>query len=199
MGKVNTVFSLIHTTLHTLHSLHSMRFLNWHREWWEDCEGVLEARVRYVEPAAFTKWSALGVEEQRVNVVIDLVSTGDPWTDGPDEQPSAPITGRLGDGYRVDADIEIWSSDDALTVPVSAVFREAGEWFVFAVVRDTAEKRSVSLGRRSSEAAEVLSGLQAGDVVIRYPTADIAPGGKGSYNLVTGSVRTSVDDLTTTK
>ncbi len=139
-------------------------------------EGVLEARVRYVEPAAFTKWSALGVEEQRVNVVIDLVSTGALWTDGPDEQPSAPITGRLGDGYRVDADIEIWSSDDALTVPVSAVFREAGEWFVFAVVRDTAEKRSVSLGRRSSEAAVVLSGLQAGDVVIRYPTADIAPG-----------------------
>ena len=139
-------------------------------------EGVLEARVRYVEPAAFTKWSALGVEEQRVNVVIDLVSTGAPWADGPDEQPSAPITGRLGDGYRVDADIEIWSSDDALTVPVSAVFREAGEWFVFAVVRDTAEKRSVSLGRRSSEAAVVLSGLQAGDVVIRYPTADIAPG-----------------------
>ena len=139
-------------------------------------EGVLEARVRYVEPAAFTKWSALGVEEQRVNVVIDLVSTEAPWTDGPDEQPSAPITGRLGDGYRVDADIEIWSSDDALTVPVSAVFREAGEWFVFAVVRDTAEKRSVSLGRRSSEAAVVLSGLQAGDVVIRYPTADIAPG-----------------------
>jgi len=139
-------------------------------------EGVLEARVRYVEPAAFTKWSALGVEEQRVNVVIDLVSTGAPWADGPDEQPSAPITGRLGDGYRVDADIEIWSSDDALTVPVSAVFREAGEWFVFAVVKDTAEKRSVSLGRRSSEAAVVLSGLQAGDVVIRYPTADIAPG-----------------------
>jgi len=139
-------------------------------------EGVLEARVRYVEPAAFTKWSALGVEEQRVNVVIDLVSTGAPWADGPDEQPSAPITGRLGDGYRVDADIEIWSSDDALTVPVSAVFREVGEWFVFAVVKDTAEKRSVSLGRRSSEAAEVLSGLQAGDVVIRYPTADIAPG-----------------------
>ena len=139
-------------------------------------EGVLEARVRYVEPAAFTKWSALGVEEQRVNVVIDLVSTGALWADGPDEQPSAPITGRLGDGYRVDADIEIWSSDDALTVPVSAVFREAGEWFVFAAVRDTAEKRSVSLGRRSSEAAVVLSGLQAGDVVIRYPTADIAPG-----------------------
>ena len=139
-------------------------------------EGVLEARVRYVEPAAFTKWSALGVEEQRVNVVIDLVSTGAPWADGPDEQPSAPITGRLGDGYRVDADIEIWSSDDALTVPVSAVFREAGEWFVFVVVKDTAEKRSVSLGRRSSEAAVVLSGLQAGDVVIRYPTADIAPG-----------------------
>ena len=139
-------------------------------------EGVLEARVRYVEPAAFTKWSALGVEEQRVNVVIDLVSTGALWADGPDEQPSAPITGRLGDGYRVDADIEIWSSDDALTVPVSAVFREAGEWFVFVVVKDTAEKRSVSLGRRSSEAAVVLSGLQAGDVVIRYPTADIAPG-----------------------
>jgi len=139
-------------------------------------EGVLEARVRYVEPAAFTKWSALGVEEQRVNVVIDLVSTGALWADGPDEQPSAPITGRLGDGYRVDADIEIWSSDDALTVPVSAVFREAGEWFVFAVVKDTAEKRGVSLGRRSSEAAVVLSGLQAGDVVIRYPTADIAPG-----------------------
>jgi len=139
-------------------------------------EGSLSARVRYVEPSAFTKWSALGVEEQRVNVVIDIEFSASGSTAGPPEEPMAPSTGRLGDGYRVDADIEIWSSDDALTVPVSAVFREAGEWFVFAVAGDLVERRMVALGQRSSESAEVLSGLQAGDEVVRYPTAEIVEG-----------------------
>ena len=142
--------------------------------WGED--GTLSARVRYVEPSAFTKWSALGVEEQRVNVVIDLEGAASTMSSDLQELPQMPATRRLGDGYRVDADIQIWSSTDALTIPVSAVFREAGQWFVFVVVDNVVERRPVSLGQRSSEATEVLSGLQPGEEVVRFPTIDIAAG-----------------------
>ena len=142
--------------------------------WGEDLE--LAGRVRYIEPSAFTKWSALGVEEQRVNVVIDLAADMPGDLSGPAEQPAVSESGRLGDGYRVDADVEVWSSNEALTVPVSAVFRDAGAWFVFAVVDDMVERREVELGRRSSEHAQILSGLEAGEEVVRYPTVDIREG-----------------------
>ncbi len=143
--------------------------------WGEDLEIV--GSVRYVEPSAFTKWSALGVEEQRVNIVIDLpVRDGVGDSSGPGDQPTVTDSGRLGAGYRVDAEIQVWSSEDALTVPVSAVFREEGAWFVFTLDGDTVARQEVMLGRRSSDLAEVLSGLQAGDEVVRYPTVDIAEG-----------------------
>lgn len=144
--------------------------------WGEDA--VAEGIVRYVEPSAFTKWSALGVEEQRVNVVIDAAFS-DPaagaLADGA-EQPSATSGPALGDGYRVDADIEVWSSDDALTVPVSAVFREAGAWFVFMLDGDTVRRQQVEVGARSSQQVEIMEGLQEGDEVVRFPTVDIADG-----------------------
>ena len=123
-------------------------------------EGTLDGHVRYVEPAAFTKLSALGVEEQRVNVVIAL--------DGEAEG--------LGDGYRVDADIVVWRSDNALTVPVSSIFRQEGRWYVFAIVADRVERREVELGRRSDERAEILGGLSEGDDVVHYPTSEIEEG-----------------------
>ncbi|MDH3600009.1 MAG: HlyD family efflux transporter periplasmic adaptor subunit [Candidatus Tectomicrobia bacterium] len=132
------------------------------RVWVEDWGGdkTLQARVRLVEPSAFTKVSALGVEEQRVNVIADFID--------------APVP--LGDGYRVEARIVIWQGESVLTVPLSALFRCSENWCVFAVVDDSAQRRSVALGQRNSVAAEVLDGLQEGDLVIRYPTDELREG-----------------------
>ena len=124
-------------------------------------EGMsVSGRVRYVEPAAFTKYSALGVEEQRVNVVIDL-----------DRLPES-----IGDGFRADADIVVWSENDILTIPVSAMFREGEQWYVFVVADDLVERRAITPGSRSSMDAHVLDGLQEGDELIRYPSSEIADG-----------------------
>lgn len=126
---------------------------------WGGDEAV-SGRVRYIEPSAFTKFSALGVEEQRVNVVVELPN---------------PVPG-LGDGFRVETGIVVHRSENALNVPVSAVFREDGGWMVFAVVGDRIERRSVELGERSSEAVEITAGLSEGEQVIRYPGAGMEDG-----------------------
>lgn len=126
-------------------------------------ENPLAARVRLVEPSGFTKISALGVEEQRVNVIIDF--------DGPLDQRAA-----LGDGYRVEARVVIWQGDDVLQVPTSALFRYRGDWAVFVVERGRAVRRVVRLGQRSTWAAEVLEGLSAGEAVIIHPSDKVDPG-----------------------
>jgi HlyD family secretion protein len=110
----------------------------------------LEGRVRRVDPEAFTEVSALGVEEQRVNVIVAPV----------DPPPT------LGVGYRVEAHIVTWTAADVLTVPTSALFQRAGGWHVFVVVDGQAVLRPVQIGQRASEAAEVKGGLQAEDQVI---------------------------------
>lgn len=120
----------------------------------------LHARVRMVEPYAYTKVSALGVEEQRTNVIADLV-----------DPPAS-----LGDGYRVDAHIVIWQKDKVLTVPASALFRCADKWCVFTVEKKRAKQRVVKIGQRNDEVAEVLGGLKAGEVVIRHPANEVADG-----------------------
>jgi HlyD family secretion protein len=122
----------------------------------------LHARVRIVEPYAFTKVSALGVEEQRTNVIADL-----------NDPPPA-----LGDGYRVDAHIVIWSSDNTLKVPASALFRCANAWCVFAVHKHRARQRTVQIGRRNDQQAEVIKGLAAGDTVVLHPANDIQDGSR---------------------
>jgi HlyD family secretion protein len=122
--------------------------------------GTMQARVRIVEPSAFTKVSALGVDEQRVHVVGDLL------------QPP----GRLGDGYRVEAGIVIWQSDSALVVPSSALFRRGTQWAVFAVQGERARARAVEVGRRNAERAEVLRGLVKGERVILYPDDRVEEG-----------------------
>ena len=124
-------------------------------------EGELQGRVRLVEPSAFTRISALGVEEQRVNVVADLLG-------------AAP---RLGDGYRVEVRIVTWAGE-VLRVPVSALFRSGSEWRVFVVVNGRAEQRTIGVGHRSSVAAEVTDGLSAGDRVILYPSDQIRDGAR---------------------
>ena len=114
----------------------------------------LEARVRLVEPSAFTKVSALGVEEQRVNVIADFV----------EPQP------QLGDGYRVEARILVWEGTDILTAPSSALFRHRGEWAVFVEKDGVARRRIVRAGRANPLRFEVLDGLAPGDRVILHPS-----------------------------
>lgn len=116
----------------------------------------LEGRVRRVEPSAFTKVSALGVEEQRVNVVIDLTSPREQWQ-------------KLGDAYRVDARIVVHSADNAITVPVAALFRDGKDWAVFVADRGVARKRMIETTRRGARVALVERGLAAGERVIVYP------------------------------
>jgi len=123
----------------------------------------LEGRVRLVEPAAFTKISALGVEEQRVNVVVDIVT---------------PVAERvsLGDNFRVEARVVVWEDAHALKVPVSALFRQNGGWGAYVVRGGIAELVKVEAGRNSGAETQVVSGLREGDEVILYPGDRIKPG-----------------------
>jgi HlyD family secretion protein len=116
----------------------------------------LAAKVRLVEPAAFTKVSALGVEEQRVNVIADFVK--------PPEQRKS-----LGDNFRVEARIIVWETEQALQVPSGALFRRGEEWAAFVVSGGRARLQPVKVGRSSGTAMQVLGGLKEGDVVILYP------------------------------
>jgi HlyD family secretion protein len=126
-------------------------------------EKALEGRVRRVEPAAFTRTSALGVEEQRVNVVITL--------EEPVEQRKA-----LGDGYRVEARITLWEGADVVQVPESALFRQGEGWAVFLAQDGKARLRTVKLGQRNGLRAQVLDGLMPGDTVIVHPGDSVRDG-----------------------
>lgn len=125
----------------------------------------LEARVRVVEPSAFTKVSALGIEEQRVNVIGDFTS--------PPEESAA-----LGDGFRIEARLVTWEAADVLKVPAGALFRESGAWSVFVSQHDRAELRPVTIGHRNDQEAEVLSGLTDGETVLLYPSDQILNGAR---------------------
>jgi HlyD family secretion protein len=123
----------------------------------------LHARVRLVEPAAFTKISALGVEEQRTIVVADFV--------GPPADRAA-----LGDAFRVEAHVVVWEESSVLLVPTSALFRQAGEWSTFVDEDGRARRRKVEVGARGARAAEVVAGLAEGERVIAYPSDRIGEG-----------------------
>jgi HlyD family secretion protein len=122
-------------------------------------ERPLEAHVRVVEPSGFTKVSALGVEEQRVNVIADL-----------DETPP-----QLGDGYRVETQVVLWEGT-ALKVPSSALFQDGDRWRVFVVREGRARSGVVQVGHRNPFEVEITGGLVAGDLVIRHPTDKLADG-----------------------
>jgi len=123
-------------------------------------EKALNARVKYIEPSAFTKVSVLGIDEQRVNVVAELL-------DHPPE---------LGDGFRVDARIIIWQGTNVLMIPTSALFRSGSDWSVFVIEGEKARKRTVRLGHRGTFEVEILEGLKEGDVVIQHPSDKIDEG-----------------------
>jgi HlyD family secretion protein len=118
--------------------------------------GSLEAHVRLVEPAAFTKVSALGVEEQRVNVIADLVT--------PFEERK-----NLGDNFRVEARIVVWETDRALKAPAGALFRRGADWAAFVMDGGKAELRRVEVGRSSGSEMQILDGLNEGEDLILYP------------------------------
>lgn len=132
-------------------------------------DSPLRGRVSLVEPGAFTKISALGVEEQRVKVRVDFL----------DQTP----TGReLGDRYRVEARIVIWHGDDVLQVPVGALFRRGDDWITFAVKEGKARPRKVVIAHNNGVSAEVRSGLEQGDTVIVHPPDTVHDGAAVSAN-----------------
>lgn len=128
-------------------------------------KGVLRARVRTVEPYAFTKVSSLGIEEKRVNVVFDPL----------DE------LGPLGDGYRVETRTVIWADEDVLKVPASALFRSGEGWAAFFVENDRAARRMAQIGERNAREAQLVAGANEGDRVVTYPPNELAEGARVTY------------------
>ena len=113
-----------------------------------------------IEPAGFTKISALGVEEKRVNVIADFV-------DSPDG---------LADGYRVETRILTWEGQNVLKTPGSASFREGDAWRVFAIEKGRTRKKTVEIGHRNQTEVEILQGLTEGEDVILHPSNQLKEG-----------------------
>jgi HlyD family secretion protein len=134
---------------------------NWGRD-----RAPLHGTVRLVEPFGFLKVSALGVEEQRVNVIVDFTGAREAWTS-------------LGHGYRVEVAIVVWETANAVQVPVSALFRYGGEWAVYVVDDGGVARRTpVEVGRDNGQSAEILSGLEPGTTVILYPGEQLDDGAR---------------------
>ena len=123
----------------------------------------LQGRVRLVEPAAFTKVSALGVEEQRVIVLSDLVN--------PPKGAQA-----LGDRYRVEVKVAIWQSESVLLVPAGALFREGNQWKTFVFDHGKAKQITMEVGHSDGRMTEVLKGLKEGDQVLLHPPDTVKDG-----------------------
>ena len=127
-------------------------------------EGTLEGVVRIIEPSGFTKISSLGVEEQRVLVIVDITSSPDKWL-------------ALGDGYRLEAHFVVWEGKDVLQIPNSCLFRVGkDEWAVFVEEKGKARKRIVKTGQRNGLTAEVISGLTEKEKVIAHPDDSVSEG-----------------------
>lgn len=126
-------------------------------------EGALQGRITRIEPAGFTRYSALGIEERRVAVYASFESEMEKWA-------------RLGETYRLDAVITLWEADDVLAVPLSALVRERGDWHVFTVKQGRATLTAVELGRRSGLAQQIINGLDDGDMVVVHPPANLTHG-----------------------
>ncbi len=129
---------------------------------WGGAQAV-EGRVRVVEPSGFTKISALGVEEQRVRVIVDFSSPHEAWA-------------RLGDGYRVEARFVLWEGQDVLQLPTSALFRQGEGWAAFVIDGGRVHLKPVEIGQRAGLATQVLSGLAAGEKLVAHPDELIRDG-----------------------
>jgi HlyD family secretion protein len=124
----------------------------------------LEGRVRRVEPSGFMKVSALGVEEQRVNVIIDFADHGE--------------STRIGDGYRVEVRVVVWREPAVLKVPVGSLFRRGEEWATFVVDGGRARVQPVQLGQRNDRDAQVVKGLSEGQTVVMFPPDTLEDGAR---------------------
>jgi HlyD family secretion protein len=131
-------------------------------------EPALAAKVRRVEPSAFTETSALGVDEQRVNVLLDPAGPTEAWRS-------------LGDGFAAEIEITVWSKPDVLQVPTSALFRQDAGWAVFTVTRGRAMTRVVEIGHRGTPQTEIIRGLDVNDIVIIHPAASVHEGAKVNF------------------
>lgn len=127
-------------------------------------ENPLEAVVRLIEPVAFTKVSALGVEEQRVLVIVDITAPRERWEG-------------LGDQYRVEARFIVWEEDNVLQAPSSALFRHEGGWAAFLSENGVARVQPIEIGRRGGFSVQVQSGLSEGDRIVNHPSDTIEDGG----------------------
>ncbi len=128
-------------------------------------DGTLQGSVRTIEPTGFTKISALGVEEQRVLVIVDIDSAPELWE-------------RLGDGYRVETAFILWEEPEVLQIPTSAMFRDGDGWAVYVVNQNRAERRKVEPGQRGGIYTQVLSGLEEGDQIINHPGDNLEVGNR---------------------
>ncbi len=128
-------------------------------------DNALEGVVRRVEPYGFTKVSALGVEEQRVKVIIDITEPAERWR-------------HLGHGYRVEPRIVLWESNDVLKVPLSSLFRQGGEWAVFVSRDGRARLQTLAIGNMNGIDAAVLKGVAAGDAVVVHPSDRVSNGAR---------------------
>jgi HlyD family secretion protein len=125
----------------------------------------LSGRVRRVEPNGFTKVSALGIEEQRVNVIVDFLGSPEART-------------ALGHGYRIEARIVIWQAEEVMKLPVSALFRDGGAWAVFASADGRARIQHIGVGHMTALEAEVLGGLEVGQSVLLHPSDQVRDGSR---------------------
>jgi HlyD family secretion protein len=126
-------------------------------------EPVLDATVRRIEPSGFTKISALGVEEQRVNVILDFADPASAWS-------------ALGDAYRVEVRIVVWEAADIVKVPTGALFRQGEDWAVYVVEGDRANATVVEVGHQTGREAEIISGVSEGQPVILHPGDTLSDG-----------------------
>jgi HlyD family secretion protein len=124
---------------------------------------TLEGRVRRVESAGFSKVSALGIEEQRVRVLVDLASPAERWT-------------RLGHDFRVIARIAVWRAEDVVQVPLGALFRQGDDWAAYTVEEGRARLRRLQIGARNQRFAQVVGGLKAGDEIVLHPNDQVKEG-----------------------
>ena len=157
-GDLEVVVEMLSTDAVQVRSGADVIIENWGRE-----DEPLHGRVRLVEPYGFLKISALGVEEQRVNVIVDFTGPPSEWVS-------------LGHGYRIEAAIVTWAADTVVQASVASLFRSQGEWAVFRVESGRAALTTVEVGRNNGRNAQILSGLAAGDSVILYPGESISDG-----------------------
>ena len=156
--NLEVVIELLTTEAPKIASGAAVRLDNW------GGSAPLSGKVRRIEPWGFTKISALGVEEQRVNVLVDITTDPHQWNS-------------LGEGFRLDAHIRVYAAGDALRVPTGALFRSGAQWSAFAVTADgRAHRVDVTVGHRNEAFAEILGGLAPGDRVVLYPSDAVRDG-----------------------